>query len=63
MASYSTFDETPVAHVAEVSMDDEGNVRVHRVVCAVNYGRVISPGNVKAQMEGADHASGAECNL
>ena len=52
MASYSTFDETPVAHVAEVSMDDEGNVRVHRVVCAVNYGRMISPGNVKAQMEG-----------
>ncbi len=52
MASYSTFDETPVAHVAEVSMDDEGNVRVRCVVGAVNCGRVISPGNVKAQMEG-----------
>ena len=52
MACYATFNATPVAQVAEVSVDDEGNVRVHRVVCAVDCGTVINPDNVRAQMEG-----------
>jgi isoquinoline 1-oxidoreductase beta subunit len=39
-----------VAQVAEVSIDD-GQVRVHRVVCAVDCGHVVNPDTVVAQME------------
>ncbi|NIR60571.1 MAG: xanthine dehydrogenase family protein molybdopterin-binding subunit [Gammaproteobacteria bacterium] len=42
-----------VAQVAEVSVDDDGAVRVHRVVCAADCGTVIHPDLVAAQMEGA----------
>jgi len=41
-----------VAQVAEVSASPGGGVRVHRVVCAVDCGRVVHPGIVEAQMEG-----------
>jgi isoquinoline 1-oxidoreductase beta subunit len=40
------------AHVAEVSVDDDGTVRVHRVVCAIDCGIAVNPDQVKAQMEG-----------
>jgi isoquinoline 1-oxidoreductase beta subunit len=40
------------AQVAEVSVDGPGNVRVHRVVSAVDCGRAINPGIIAAQMEG-----------
>jgi isoquinoline 1-oxidoreductase subunit beta len=43
---------TYVAQVAEVSVDKDGTVHVHRVVCAVDCGRTINPDIVKAQMEG-----------
>lgn len=33
-------------------MGEDGHVRVHRVVCAVNCGKVVNPDNVAAQMEG-----------
>ena len=33
-------------------MDKDGIPHVHRVVCAVDCGRVINPDSVKAQMEG-----------
>ena len=39
-----------VAHVAEVSIED-GRVRVHRVVCAVDCGLAVNPAGVMAQME------------
>jgi len=52
IAYHATFGVTHVAMVAEVSVDDDGNVRVHRVVCAVDCGRVINPDTVAAQMEG-----------
>jgi len=42
-----------VADVAEVSVSPEGEVRVHRVVCAVDCGLVVNPDTVEAQMEGA----------
>jgi isoquinoline 1-oxidoreductase beta subunit len=42
-----------VADVAEVSVSPEGDVRVHRVVCAVDCGVVVNPDTVEAQMEGA----------
>lgn len=41
-----------IAQVIEASVDGGGNVRVHRVVCAVDCGRVVNPDTVKAQMEG-----------
>jgi len=40
------------AEVAEVSVADDGQVRVHRVVCALDAGFVVNPDQVRAQMEG-----------
>ena len=40
-----------VAQIAEVSVSDGGQVRVHRVVCAVDCGRVVNPDTIRAQME------------
>jgi isoquinoline 1-oxidoreductase beta subunit len=40
-----------VAQVAEVSIEPGGEIRVHRVVCAVDCGRVVNPDTVGAQME------------
>jgi isoquinoline 1-oxidoreductase beta subunit len=45
--------ERYIAQVAEVSVEPKGVVRVHRVVCAVDCGRVVNPTTVEAQMEGA----------
>jgi len=41
-----------VAQVAEVQVAKDGEVRVKRVVCAVDCGVVVNPDTVKAQMEG-----------
>jgi len=40
-----------IAQVAEVSVSQAGDVRVHRVVCAVDCGTIVNPDTVKAQME------------
>ncbi len=50
---YSEDNETYVAQVAEVSVEANAQVHVHRVVCAVECGTVVNPGIVEAQMEGA----------
>jgi isoquinoline 1-oxidoreductase subunit beta len=42
-----------VAQVAEVSVSPEGEVQVHKVVCAVDCGRVVNPSTVEAQIESA----------
>ena len=39
-----------VAQAAEVSVED-GRIRVHRVVCAVDCGPVVNPDGVEAQMQ------------
>jgi isoquinoline 1-oxidoreductase beta subunit len=39
------------AQVAEVSVTD-GNVRVHRMVCAIDCGQYVNPGIIAAQTEG-----------
>jgi isoquinoline 1-oxidoreductase subunit beta len=52
LAYHATFGVTHVAYVAEVSVDEGGNVRVQRVVAAVDCGQVINPDNVAAQIEG-----------
>jgi isoquinoline 1-oxidoreductase beta subunit len=41
-----------VAEVAEVSLEN-GKVRVHRVVCAVDCGQYVNPDIIAAQMESA----------
>jgi isoquinoline 1-oxidoreductase subunit beta len=40
-----------VAQVAEISVSPAGEVKVHRVVCAIDCGRVVNPNTVAAQME------------
>ena len=52
IAYNATWNVTHVAQVAEVSVDQDGHVRVLRVVCAVDCGVVINPDMVEAQMEG-----------
>ena len=41
-----------LAEVAEVEVSQAGELRVHRVVCAVDCGTVVNPDIVKAQIEG-----------
>ncbi|HVF64905.1 MAG TPA: xanthine dehydrogenase family protein molybdopterin-binding subunit [Casimicrobiaceae bacterium] len=43
---------TPVAQVVDVTISGDNNVRVDRVVCAVDCGIAVNPDNVRAQMEG-----------
>ena len=42
-----------VAHVAEVEVASNGDVRVHRVATAVDCGLVVNPSGAAAQVEGA----------
>jgi isoquinoline 1-oxidoreductase beta subunit len=42
-----------MAQVAEVEVSKDGAVRVRRVVCAVDCGRVVNPDTVRAQIQGA----------
>ena len=51
IAVHKSFD-TYVAEVAEVSLADDGSVKVHRVVCAVDCGVAVNPDVIRAQMEG-----------
>jgi isoquinoline 1-oxidoreductase subunit beta len=43
--------ESIVAEVAEVSVSSAGEVRVHRVVCAVDCGMFVNPDTIEAQMQ------------
>jgi isoquinoline 1-oxidoreductase beta subunit len=52
IACHSTWDVTPVAQVAEVSLSPEGTLKVERIVCAIDCGLVINPNMVREQMEG-----------
>jgi isoquinoline 1-oxidoreductase subunit beta len=45
------FHDTPVSMVAEVTVSPKGVVKVHRIVVAVDCGRVINPNIIRAQME------------
>jgi len=47
-ASFKSF----AAHVAEVSVDENGKVRVHRMVCGIDCGQYVNPGIIEAQIEG-----------
>jgi isoquinoline 1-oxidoreductase beta subunit len=52
LAYFATFGVTHVADVAEVLVDENGRVRVGRIVCAVDCGKVVNPDNIIAQMQG-----------
>ena len=49
LEAFSTY----VAEVVEISIDKDAGVRVHRVVAAVDCGRVINPDTAEAQVSGA----------
>ena len=40
-----------VAQVAEISLNELGHVKVHKVVCAIDCGLAVNPDGVRAQME------------
>ncbi|MDQ1238123.1 MAG: isoquinoline 1-oxidoreductase subunit beta, partial [Thermodesulfobacteriota bacterium] len=50
--SVHDFHGTAVATVAEVGVENDGKIRVNRVVCAVDCGIVINPRIVEAQIAG-----------
>jgi isoquinoline 1-oxidoreductase beta subunit len=52
MAVHESFGSI-VAQVAEVSVDEDKEIRVHRVSCAVDCGTAINPLGIEAQMQGA----------
>ncbi|MDB9823396.1 molybdopterin-dependent oxidoreductase, partial [Deltaproteobacteria bacterium] len=41
-----------LAQIAEVSVESNGIVKVHRVVCTIDCGIAVNPDTVKAQLEG-----------
>ena len=47
MEGYDTY----MAQVAEVSLDDQGEVRVHRVSVAADLGHMVNPDTVEAQIQ------------
>ena len=53
IACNSYHQQTMVAQVAEVSVGSEGDVRVHRVVCAIDCGQVVNLGGLEGQVESA----------
>jgi isoquinoline 1-oxidoreductase beta subunit len=40
------------AVVAEISLDKDGNLKIHKMTCAIDCGIVINPDGVRAQAEG-----------
>ena len=48
----STDANTPVAQIAEVSIEDN-EIKVHKVTCAIDPGIAVNPDSIKAQCEGA----------
>ncbi|HVH08985.1 MAG TPA: xanthine dehydrogenase family protein molybdopterin-binding subunit [Gemmatimonadales bacterium] len=46
------WEPTTCAQVAEVSVGSDGNVHVHRVVCAVDCGPTVNVGQIEAQLQG-----------
>jgi isoquinoline 1-oxidoreductase beta subunit len=51
IAAHFTFGSY-AAHVAEVSVDASGRVRVHRIVAAVDCGEVVNASGAEAQVQG-----------
>jgi isoquinoline 1-oxidoreductase subunit beta len=43
---------SPTAQIAEISIDEQKKIRVHRVICAIDCGHAVNPDGVRAQIEG-----------
>ena len=52
IAVYESFGSV-VAQVAEVSVDPDNRIRVARVLCTIDCGRIVNPDTVRAQIEGS----------
>ncbi|HEY0613707.1 MAG TPA: molybdopterin cofactor-binding domain-containing protein [Candidatus Elarobacter sp.] len=52
IACNSYFGGAMTATVAEASVGDDGGVRVHRVVCAIDAGQIVNESGLRAQVEG-----------
>ncbi len=52
IAIHEAFKST-VAMVAEVSLDDHGAIKVHKITAAIDCGLAINPANVEAQIQGS----------
>lgn len=50
IAVYYSF-RSYAAQVAEVSVSKDGDVRVHRVVCAIDCGMIVNPSIIEAQIQ------------
>lgn len=44
---------TPVAQIVDISIDADNNLKVDRVICAVDCGIAVNPDVIRAQMEGS----------
>src|SRR5690606_7711405 len=42
-----------VAAAAEVSVDEKGQLKIHRIVAATNCGHAVNPQQIEAQIEGS----------
>ena len=49
LEAFSTY----VAEVAEISIDKDNNIKVHRIVCALDCGQVVNPSIIEQQAMGA----------
>jgi isoquinoline 1-oxidoreductase beta subunit len=49
MEGYGTY----MAQVAEISLDGNGKVKVHKITCALDCGQIVNPDIVNAQVEGS----------
>lgn len=49
----TVFDHTYIAQVADVSVDKDARLRIHKLWCAIDPGLVINPDGVRNQIEGA----------
>lgn len=45
--------ESHAAHMAELSVDPDGTIRVHKIVCAIDCGTAVYPDAIRAQAESA----------
>jgi isoquinoline 1-oxidoreductase subunit beta len=43
--------DTYMAQIAEISLDDNGEVKVHKVTVAVDLGQIVNPDTVEAQLQ------------
>jgi len=51
LACHNTWGMSDVAEVVEISVEDDGAVRVHRVYCVIDCGIAVNPRMIAAQME------------